>query len=152
MLGTSGYEYLKKIPYPTSRRSTVVKDRPKLVGNDYEVVKEVNDYQEALYTYANIPGIPDYVNISESENPPIKNNTTDDEDLYIDPGHCPVALRKCFENKKHWMINKNDIRLGLIQTSIHLCWSIVFYRSLDQVNLEWLILAYGLMVLLILYK
>ena len=114
MLGTSGYESLKKIPYPTSRRSTVVKDRPKLTCNDYEVVKETNDYKEALYTYISIPGIPDYVNVSESEDLSNKNYIADDEDLYRDPGHCPIMLRNSFENKKHCLISESDIRLGLM--------------------------------------
>ena len=90
----------------------MTRDRPKLTSEDYVVLQEASDYEEALHTYTNIPGIPDYVNVSESEEASNTNirNSSDDEEIFIDPGHDAVFMCTCFEKKKGCVINKNDIR------------------------------------------
>lgn len=109
------YESLKRISYRNSQRSTMGKDRPKLTCEDYYVIlEEASDYEEALHTYANMLGIPDYFNITDHEDVPNNNNTAENEEIFVDPGHCVTHMCACFEKKKHCLINESDIRLGLL--------------------------------------
>ena len=113
-MDSGSYERLSQVPYPYSRRGTMGKDHPKVTCMDYVTIEETSDYEEALHTYTNIPGVPDYTNVTEYEEfvPSSDDNTADDEELYLDPGQCVVNMRNCFEKKKHCVIDKSDIRLG----------------------------------------
>lgn len=113
---SGNYERLTQIPYPFSRRGTMGKNHPKVTCMDYVTIEVASDYEEAMHTYANIPGVRDYVNATEYEEfvPSSNNGTADDEELYLDPGQCVVKMCACFEKKRRCVINKSDIRLGSI--------------------------------------
>ena len=108
-LDSDGYESLRQIPLPVLR-STTTKDRLKLAREHYEAVEKTSDYEEALHTYANIPGIPDYSTVSEYEE---ASNSDNDEEVFIDPGHDAADMYTCFEKHMCCVINKSDIKLGL---------------------------------------
>ena len=70
-----------------------------------------------MHTYANIAGVPDYTSPSDYEDAPNSisiNTTADDEDVYIDPGHNEELMCTHFREKSRCVINKSDIRFGLM--------------------------------------
>ena len=86
----------------------------------------------------------------------------DNEEIYEDPGHKKEKIYAWFEKKKLRKLESDDIKYVAIciaeiysyiyPSTFHIMFCIEFYRYLDLGNSEWLTLAYGLMVLLILYK
>ena len=59
----------------------------------------------------NIPNVPDYSKVLDHKeaNSDI-NSPVDDEEFYIDPGHCEANICACFK-EKCYVIKKSDIRL-----------------------------------------
>lgn len=95
-----------------SHHTTISKDQPKLTCNDYDVLEEssANDYEETLHTYANIPGTPDYSNVSGYDEANSSNTpTNDDEERYLDPGHSEADMCTCFK-QKCCLIKESEIR------------------------------------------
>ena len=124
----------------------------------------VQDYAtiESPYQVLEDPKQTVYEN-SMTENDVLSKN----DQIYEDPGHKKEAIYSWFEKKKFRKIRKEDVRYDIADccieyysaislhnwlSYIHKLYDIGCCSNLDLVNLEWLILAYGLMVLLILYK
>ena len=108
-LDSKGYETLRLSPLVSPNK---FKDRPKLTCKDYEAMEETADYEEALHTYANISNLPlaEHLSTTEYDEVP-SNDITDEEEVFIDPGHCEADI--CAFFKKRCFINQNDVRLEI---------------------------------------
>ena len=134
--------------------STSLKVHPKASSDDYEALPSVNEYETPHFQISNTPyyyqvAVPS-TSADDTECSTLDEALPFDEQIYEDPGHKEEKIYAWFEKKKVRKIRGNDIKYvgGML---LFMC-CVEFYSNLDLENLEWLILPYGLMVLLILYK
>ena len=88
------------------------KSYSKVVGNDYEAIRNTDDYASAVQVYSN------YISKSTNYDDTIVSvysevgdvDGTTAEEIYSDPGHSEADIYACFEKKKFRMIKRNDIR------------------------------------------
>ena len=101
--------------YNNKEPNTLGKNYSKIACNDYEAIKNPEDYAAAILVYSDtVKGSITYddANMPEySEVEDIDGTTSDDqEEIYSDPGHCEADIYACFERKKLSVIEKNDVR------------------------------------------
>jgi len=126
-----------------------------MTNDDYEDLPMQEMYENPLYEASAVPyeyetSISTVTNNDLNEElyfEPLPNG----EQIYEDPGHITEHIYAWFEEKKFRKLKNDEIRF------VHTCCKLNAYllhsehcTNLDQGNLEWSILDYGLMVLLIL--
>ena len=148
------------LPYLESAVKNYVKDNSNTINDDYEDLPMVEKFDNPAYE---APAVPYEYEISTST---VTNNDfkedlyfeplSDGEQIYEDPGHIAEHIYAWFEERKFRKLKNDEIRFVHVHCKpiayklllIH----VEHFTNLDQVSLEWLILDYGLVVLLIPYK
>ena len=148
--GTNNDKSNEAMPY-TYPTITTVKGYSKASSSDYEVCPAINLLElQTSYRY-------EEASTSIFADDIVAEELADDEQIYEDPGHKEETMYLWFEENKFQKLEISSIKCVAIAIASYVCVCdkiilLGYYSNLDQVNLEWLILAYGLMVLLILYK
>ena len=148
------------MPYMDPIR-TIINNHPKASGDDYETLPVLSMYEKpdcmTPYQYEVATDTAAFRNSMEDNT--LGETLLDNEQIYEDPGHNKEKIYSWFEEKKFRKIGGSDIKyiyyIYILYIQVVSCYNICcleFHRSLGQDNSEQFILAYGLMVLLILYK
>ena len=146
------------LPYLEPAVKNYVKDNSDMINDDYEDLPTTEKYENPVYE---APAVPYEYETSASTvtNNDLKKNLCfeplpDGEQIYEDPGHKAQHIYAWFEERKFRKLKNDEIRFvhahckpnayKLLPIHVEHC------TNLDLVNLEWSILDYGLMALLIL--
>ena len=109
-------------PYLTPQSTTSGSEYSKFASSDYEPIPNPSDYASALQAYSNSSlkrtvvydnaKVVQYSKILHQSNA-ATDNGNNDEEVYLDPGHCETDIYDYFKKKKFHIIKKNSIRFVL---------------------------------------
>ena len=101
------------IPY-IAPETTISRDKPKLVCNDYHTLQNPAEYSAALHIYSNTLRDPNAFSdiYDDSRTKSYSDTLKEDgeEEIFLDPGHSEEAIYACFERKMFRTIKPNHVR------------------------------------------
>lgn len=112
------------IPYITPE-TTISRDKPKLVCNDYHTLQNPAEYSTALHIYSNTLRDPNtFSDIYDDTRTKSYSNTLKEdgeEEIFLDPGHSEEAIYACFERKMFRTIKTDHVRSVQLKRNMIQC-------------------------------
>jgi len=100
--------------YSSHYSDPVIRDHPKLASNDYEATPDANNYYSTLHNLSDNDPIQNSTDTTQSHSTKYHNSVStdgsDEEAIYLDPGHSEKAIYAYFESKKFRIISENTVR------------------------------------------